>query len=284
MTWGAVAGAAIGVVGSAMSSGGDKNGGAGTQTVDRAPWAAAQPWITNNLAQGQRLQTAYQNQPFSGAQNQAYQNQANQSDYMRAAVPSLLGQMSGKQVGFDRSNPNARPEAFDFNNLLGAAQVGNAAAAQGAQSRQPQPGALSMLNSSGGLMGNLTAQTPQIVEPPKPAGNFVQQAELTPIDQYNAVLNQFGASGYPGLIPGAMAPQQMSASAGGFGSFKYGDQPQPGTQQYYDQQQYFLYGGADPFNVYGRQKFAASPFGQGGYGAATDDGGAAAAVGSSANF
>ena len=59
MTWGAVAGAAVGVVGSAMSSGGGSqtNGGAGTTTSTKAPWLQATPWITNNMTSGQALQS-----------------------------------------------------------------------------------------------------------------------------------------------------------------------------------------------------------------------------------
>src|SRR6476659_8253107 len=130
MTWGAIGGAAVGVVGNAlMSGGGSSNGGAGTQTTSKEPWAMAQPWIMNNLASGQRLQSQYEAQPFNAQQQQAFQNQANQGAYMRAAVPSLLRQMQGQQVGFDRSNPNARPAAFNWDGLLSAAKDGQAAQA-----------------------------------------------------------------------------------------------------------------------------------------------------------
>jgi hypothetical protein len=135
MTWGAVAGAAVGVVGSALTS--KSGGGAGTQTATKEPWAAAQPWILNNLAQGQKLQDAYTAQPFSDAQNQAYANQNNQSAYMRALVPSLLGQMSGQQVGYDRSNPNARPAAFNFNGAGNGAGGGGAGGLLGMLAQAP---------------------------------------------------------------------------------------------------------------------------------------------------
>lgn len=119
MSWGAVAGAAIGVVGSAMSDKGGGGGGGASQTSSSEPWMMAQPWMLQNIAQGQALQTQYQNQPFSPEQQAAIRNQYGQSDYMRSLVPSLLGQIGQQQVGFDRNNPNARPAAWDWSGLLG---------------------------------------------------------------------------------------------------------------------------------------------------------------------
>ncbi len=226
MTWGAIGGAAIGVVGSALTSGGgsSSNGGAGTTTASKEPWAAAQPWIMNNLMQGQTLQNAYTAQPFSALQNQAYQNQNNQSAYMHGLVPNLLGQISGQQVGFDRNNPNARPTAFNF----GAAD----AAGQQAQASAPQ--GLGLLNMAPATL-NLNANTPQIQQPaPAQQGTFVDQGN-----------NQFTANRT------ADNPMGVTMGVGSYGTFKYGDpMPQPGTQQYYDYQQYKLHGGADPAHLY----------------------------------
>jgi hypothetical protein len=247
-TWGAVAGAAIGVVGSQMSSRGSgstqTNGGAGTQTQTKEPWAAAQPWIMNNLQTGQALQSRYAAQPFSDAQNQAYQNQSNQSAYMGALVPSLLGQMSGQQVGFDRSNPNARPQAFNFN---GADQAGQAAAAQ--NEAQRQQGLLAMLSRQQQAPVNLNPAPAAAA----PAGDFTQQVQSqNPLDQYNSLLRV------------SMSPWQMSQNGidpmagmnGSYGDFKYGmnggKMPEPGTKAYRDMNEYFAYGGVDPYNFYGR--------------------------------
>lgn len=143
MTWGAVAGAAVGVVGSALTS--DKNGGAGTQTATKEPWEAAAPWLRGLLGQGQALNDQYTAQPFSAQQQAAYQNQYGQSDYMRQLIPGLLGQLGQQQVGFDRSNPTARTKGYDFGGgLLGPNlnQVGllNAApVAAPAQQQQAAP-------------------------------------------------------------------------------------------------------------------------------------------------
>lgn len=109
MTWGAIGGAAIGLVGSAMTSGG---GGSG-QTMSKDPWAAAAPWLQANLASGQALQNQYTANPFSDTQKQAYTNQLGNSDYARSLTSSVLGQMNGFQP-FDRNNPTARPAMFQF--------------------------------------------------------------------------------------------------------------------------------------------------------------------------
>lgn len=264
MTWGAVAGAAVGVVGSALSDkGGGSGGGAGSQTQSKEPWAAAQPWIMNNLMQGQNLQNAYTAQPFSNLQNQAYNNQNNQSAYMRALVPDLLGQISGQQVGFDRSKQNVRPNAFNFagnDNIRGLL----ASMASGANNAAPM------------------ANTPQLA-PKTDEGTFVQQ---------NGVVSGMNMSGV-----GPNGPM----GSGGYGTFKYGmEMPKPGTQQYRDMSAYFANGGVDPNNYYGKGAdykdpnvnplaylWGGGPGGLGGSSTGIDGIGVAgsdAAVGSSANF
>jgi len=282
MTWGAIGGAAVGVIGNAvMSDGkGGGGGGAGSQTASKEPWAPLQPWIMGNAITGQNLQNAYTAQPFSALQNQAYANQNNQSAYMRAAVPSLLGQISGQQVGFDRSNPNARPNAFSFDGLMAANRVGQGAA--------QQAGLLSMLNAGQGANTNPAANTPQVTTPKSEEGKFTQQNGMV------TGMNYTGQGGPQGLM-----------GSGGYGTFKYGmEMPQPGTQQYRDMSAYFANGGADPNNYYGRA--ATNPYndpkanplaylytsggGYGGLGGSSTgiDGigvaGSDAAVGSSANF
>lgn len=231
MPWGVAASVAGAAVTSAMSDKGSKsNGGAGTQTATKEPWAAAQPWILNNMQTGQALQNQYAAQPFNAQQQQAYQNQGNQSNYMRAVVPSLLGQMSGQQLGFDRSNPNARPAAFNFN---GTGSDGS---------------------GQGGLLGLLTS-TPQSAVNLNPApqaqaaGNFTQQTQSAdPAQQYMSILRA-------GMTPEQMAKNgidPMAGMNGGYGSFKYGSaMPQAGTKEYRDMQEYKLNGGVDPYNLYG---------------------------------
>jgi hypothetical protein len=219
MTWGAIGGAAVSVVGGAlMSDGGGKGGGggAGSSSQSRDPWMPAAPWLMNNLVSGQNLQNAYTAQPFSNAQNQAYNNQGNQSAYMRALVPDLLGQISGQTLGFDRSNPNARPNAFNF------ASEGTVKGLL-AQMANGQNNSAPMQN------------TPQVAAPKAEEGTFTQQAD---------VLNGANMSSFDG---------QNMYGAGSYGTFKYGmPMPQPGTPQYRDMSAYFANGGADPNNYYGR--------------------------------
>lgn len=287
MTWGAIGGAAVGVVGNALMNSGSSqtNGGAGTQTQTKEPWLQAQPWIMNNLQQGQALQQAYRDQPFSALQNQAYQNQANQSAYMRAAVPSLLGQISGQQVGFDRSNPNARPTAFNFDGLVSAAKAGQDAA-------QSQ-GLLSMLNSAPSNTLNLNANTPQVAAPaPAPQSTFKNLDVTNPTNAYYGQMlaqNGVGQSFNGSLDSGNGWNTDFINAAGGagYGTFKYGQaMPMPGTQQYRDMQEYLAYGGADPYNLYGARStgqygnHGGSSVGIDGIGVAGSD----SAVGSSANF
>lgn len=112
MTWGAIAGAAIGVVDSAMSNSGGGGGGQ-TQTVSKDPWSAADPWLRANLASGQGLQNYYQQNPFSETQRQAYSNQFANSDYLRKMTGSLLGNIN-QHKPFDRSSPLARPQGMQF--------------------------------------------------------------------------------------------------------------------------------------------------------------------------
>lgn len=94
------------------SAGGSAQGG--TQTQNRDPWAAAQPWMKQNLQDGQNLQTYYQQNPFNAQQKNAFSNLSQGTNYMNELTPSLLAQFSQPQ-GFDRSNPQARPQAFNFN-------------------------------------------------------------------------------------------------------------------------------------------------------------------------
>lgn len=222
MPW-SIAAPVIGAVAtSALSSGGggSSGGGAGSGTQSKEPWAPVQPWILNNVVQGQNLQDAYTKQPFSQLQNQAYANQGNQSNYMRALVPGLLSQLSAQPLAYDRNNQNARPLSFDF------------------ASGDTLKGLLAQMAS--GSSNSAPAQnTPQVQQPQQEEGNFTQQGD---------VLNGANMLSFDG---------QTMLGKGGYGSFKYGmPTPTPGTQAYRDMSKYFENGGADPNNIYGRQATA----------------------------
>jgi hypothetical protein len=205
--WGAAAGALVGAVANnALSS--KSNGGAGTTTTDKSPWIAAQPLITGQLSQGQALSSAYQAQPLSTQQQNAVNNIYGESDYMRSLIPSLLGQLQDQPVGYDPSNPSAKPQAWNWSGLLGSGPDLN--------------------------QGSVNAAPPVAAAPAAPAGTFKDQGAVSWDPSSNPTL--------AGL---------QSQYTGGYGTFKYGDQPKAGTQAYADMNSYKNYGGSDPLNIYG---------------------------------
>ena len=113
MTWGAIGGAAVGLVGNSLLGDSGGGGGGGAQTVSKDPWSAADPWLRENLRTGQNLQNWYQQNPFSQQQQKSYRDQFANSDYMRSLAGSVMGQMN-QQRPFDRSNPNARPQPYQL--------------------------------------------------------------------------------------------------------------------------------------------------------------------------
>ncbi len=265
MPWGAAVGAVVGAVANNALSDGSSSLPAGATSSTKQPWAPATPWLLQNMAAGQRLQDQYAASPFSPAQQAAYANQYGQSDYMRRLIPSLLGQMGQQQVGFDRSNPTARPQGFNWAGLLGAS-----------------PG-----SASGGLTGaapnlgqtQLAGLPTTSVAPPAAApanqgvGTFVQQEtpNFGTLGNVNATPSWASARGSPadptGLGSGYV-PTDSGQMSGSYGQFRYGmDAPAPGTKAYRDMQEYFAYGGSDPFNLYGRAPQA------GGGGLLRNDGG-----------
>lgn len=109
MAWAAVAGAAIGVVGSQMGS----KGGGGAQTASKEPWGDAAPWLRENLRIGQDLQGKYAQNPFSPLQMHHYATQFINSDDQRNFARSIMAQMNQRQ-GFDRNNSSARPAPYQM--------------------------------------------------------------------------------------------------------------------------------------------------------------------------
>lgn len=239
MPWSIAAPVIGAVASSALSGGSSSNGGAGTQTQSKEPWAAAQPWILNNLVQGQALQNQYTQNPFNSQQQAAYGRMGNQTAYMGGLVPSLLGQLSGQQLGYNRSNPNARPQAFNFDGNTG---MGSGVPAGGSLA---QPGGLLGLLTSGNNTAPNASLDPVKTPAPAATSDFVQQGYGDPM------LEKRMQQG--GDLLGDRIFIDPSQYTGKFGSFKYGDaMPTPGTQAYKDMNDYFAYGGQDPMNMYGK--------------------------------
>lgn len=116
MPWG-VAAAAVGAGGSLLAAKEGKKGGAGSSTSAYTPYATGD-WIKNLAQRGSDISWDYQQNPFSAAQNAAYNNQYALSDSVRALVPSLLGQLGSQPVGFDPRNPTAKAAGFDWTQFM----------------------------------------------------------------------------------------------------------------------------------------------------------------------
>lgn len=221
MAWYNVGGAAIGLIGSSMSK--DKGGGAGSQSASKEPWAAAQPWLQDNILIGQGYQKEYMTQPFNARQQAALDNTYAQGDYMRGLVPSLLGQMQGQPIGYDKSNPGNKAKAWDWNamadGLLGQRSVAGA--------RDPAPAAAAAA--------------------PVDDRKFVNQGLLS------ENWNNTGGANSDEVLHAQMRPEVPTGQTGSYGAFTYGmPMPKPGTKAYKDMSDYFAYGGADPLGRYGR--------------------------------
>lgn len=260
MPWGAVAGAAIGLIGNEMSK--DSKGGAGTTTATKEPWALSAPWLANNLLLGQQMQGDYLANPLDAKQQAATANQYAQSDYMRQLVPSLLQQTQAQPLGYDKNNPGRKATAYDWS-LLGGG--GGGAGGNG-------------LNQFSLSSAQDAPKKAVVAEP----ADFVNQSDvLTGANMSNLAQNLGVQSAAGGLL-----------GTGKYGTFTYGEaMPQPGTQKYRDMSAYFMNGGADPNNFYGRGPQAGGgllAYNGGGPGVSVGDGvgvaGSAASVGSSANF
>ena len=62
------------------------------QSTSREPWAPAQPWLKSNIAEGQKLQNYYQQNPFNPQQQTGYNNLFGDIDQFRNQVaPGLMG-------------------------------------------------------------------------------------------------------------------------------------------------------------------------------------------------
>lgn len=86
MPWGAVAGAAIGVIGNSMNDSG------GSQKTSNEPWEPTQEWLKDNIKTGRKLQGYYEQNPFNPLQQRGYENLYSDMDNFRANIaPGLMG-------------------------------------------------------------------------------------------------------------------------------------------------------------------------------------------------
>lgn len=106
MTWGAIGSAAVGVVGSALLA---PDGSGQTTTASKEPWADAAPWIRDNIAQGQQLQSYYTQNPFNAIQQQGMQGLLdNYQTQNSTVIPGLMG-FANRLMGanYQRGAPTA---------------------------------------------------------------------------------------------------------------------------------------------------------------------------------
>ena len=90
-------GAAIGAMG---SKGGGGGGGGPTQTVNRDPWAPAQPYRLENLEDSKKLQDFYRKNPFNDQQKTSYQNTFGDIDnYRQNVAPGLMNFANNAMTG-----------------------------------------------------------------------------------------------------------------------------------------------------------------------------------------
>lgn len=281
MCWGYIGGSAVAVVGGALLGGGKSGGGAGATTATKEPWAEAAPWLKDNIKTGQSLQAQYAANPFNNQQLNAYGNMGNTAAYANKLIPDLMGQL-GTQTGYDRSNPKAKPTAFDFNGTGANAQY-----------VAPTPAPASTGATGGGLWGlvGLGVETPDVPGQWSNPGDPIVPRASTTGQAVAAAPAATASTVRPGLlgmlsapttsntsaanpIPSAVAPPaptgdgtfsqttlgdtrnnwtgSTGGAAGTYGTFTYGDaMPQPGTQAYRDMSSYFSNGGTDPSNLYG---------------------------------
>ena len=90
-------GAAIGAI---ASGGGGGGGGGQTQTVNRDPWAPAQPYMLENLEDSKKLQDFYRKNPFNEQQKTSYQNTFGDIDnYRQNVAPGLMNFANNAMTG-----------------------------------------------------------------------------------------------------------------------------------------------------------------------------------------
>ena len=110
-----------------------------TAQSSREPWSAVQPWLKDQIAQGQRLQQYYTDNPFSALQQQAYQNQFDDLNNLRSnIVPGLLD-WSGRAMSGGYQRPQYERPGMAGYGPRSAAPQATQQPGSGAGSPQRQP-------------------------------------------------------------------------------------------------------------------------------------------------
>lgn len=245
----AVVAAGVGAVGAmGAASMASKGGGGGESST--VPFFAGIPNLVKNANYANELQGSYMSQPFNSQQQAAANNIFAQSDYMRNLVPGLLAQLQLQPMGYDRSNPSARPQSWDWTGLMRSS----------ADTAQQGIGLLS--NSA----NNSMVRAQQEAEAKAAAAAAAQPQQQSPVSQ--AFTQAYLPPGMAAVtnttykaLGGALSPERMQASGnGGYGAFQYGmdyGKIKADPRLEADARMYFAMGGNDPFDVYQGQFMAA---------------------------
>lgn len=133
-------GALGGLLGGALDGNTETNGGAGT--TSKSPWAPAQPYLTENLAQNQQMQNYYAKNPFNAQQKTAYENTFNDLNNLRSNVAPGLMQFANNAMTQSYQRPSySRPGMAGYgdrpSNQAPGAGLGNVFSMAPGQSYSP---------------------------------------------------------------------------------------------------------------------------------------------------
>ena len=116
----------IGAVGGLLGGKKSSGGAASTQTQERTPWGPAQPWIQQNIADGQTLQKYYQQNPFNAQQQRGYDNLYANLDHFNGQIAPAMNQFANNMMASQYQRPQySRPGQAGY-----AQQPGGGAQAQ----------------------------------------------------------------------------------------------------------------------------------------------------------
>jgi hypothetical protein len=151
----ALIGAGASILGGLLGS---KNKAA-TTTEKKEPWAPAQQYLIDNLAQNKKLQDHYAQNPFNGLQQQGYENLfGDQNNFRQNIAPGLMQFANqGMNSNYQRQRYNRPGQAGGYG-LLAQPQ-----AQQGQQTGLLAP--FSVAQSNPYAVGNLNAQNPLYKDP-----------------------------------------------------------------------------------------------------------------------
>lgn len=190
----ALIGAGASILGGLLGS---KNKAA-TTTEKKEPWAPAQQYLIDNLAQNKKLQDHYAQNPFNGLQQQGYENLfGDQNNFRQNIAPGLMQfANNGMNSNYQRQRYERPGQAGGYGLLAQQAQQGQQTGLLAPFSvAQNNPYAVGNLNAQSALYKDPAAQAPAA---PAQTQQQIDEAERRRLEelamQYSGNLNAgFGA-------------------------------------------------------------------------------------------